>query len=421
MSFFDDLITNGTVGGVRAAIVGYAQAGGLIITDWLVGAVGQQILEAVIYTTYDVTKLFPAAVRGFASLATSTDPGDPDPFNPSNADLPPSPGYLSAFGQSTFGTTREGATFANGFFTLANNGTVARTFFPGTLIHTYTGGSPPSPPPTYVNAPDADIYVNANGSVTVGVGESLTYPITAQQIGTGSNAPPEVLSLTTTLVGCSGTNVAAVLGTDREDAEVYRERCRQAPNRVSVAGPAGIYQYLAAKNLDGTPLLNASGNPVNINRVQVTQASATGIVNAYFASPAGAASGEDVTAANANIESYAFAVPDAITYTGVAATEVTIAVAGTGKLKPRPGATTTAAKQAIVDALALAFESYAVGGLDQVDGAGFIYTVDIQADAAVSYLGLYDVLVTTPAVATTALAVGEVAVLDTTTGDWTVT
>lgn len=423
MSLFEDLIANETLVSVRARIVEQAKAADLKITNWLVGAVGQQTLEAFTQVTHQTSLNISAAIRGYGSLDTSTDPGDEDPYDSTNADLEPEAGFLSDHGASNYGTPRGEATFASGFVTFVNGGTIARTFAPESLTFTWTDESPPSPPPTYRNAPDPAIYTNPDGTVTVAALATLVIPISAEEIGTRSNAPSSALSLTTTLSGCTATNAAPIAGTDRESAADYRARCRQAAARLSLGGPSAAYEYLAKTNLDGTVLLNASGNPVNISRVQVSQESDTGIVDVFYASPAGAATSEDVTAANTNIELEAFATPDTITFTGAAAVEVPIAVAGTAKVKAAAGVADpeAAAKAAIVAELVEAFAAYPVGGEDQVDGAGVIYTRDIQADAAQAYPGLYALLVTTPAGASTALAKGEVATLNTTVGDWTVT
>lgn len=424
MSFFDDIIAPETITSVRDKLIGYAQAAGLVITDWLVGSPGQQIVEAVTETIAHTTATFAKVARGFASLDTSTDPGDVDPYNPGNEALTPEPGLLSEFGANTFGTTRVEASFATGFVTFDNSaGVVPRQFGPDSLVYTWTGGTPPSPPPTYRNAADPTIYTNPDGTVTVAAGATLDIPVQADEAGSASSAPPGVLSLTTNLVGVTGTNAAAIIGRDRESASVYRERCRQAPARTSLGGPADAYRYLARTNLDGTPLLNASDDPVNISRVQVTGSSTTGNVAAYFASPSGAAIAADVTAANTNIEANAFAVPDTITYSGAAASDVPITVQGTAKIKAGPGVVSATVRQAIVDALATAFQDFPVGGFDAApDGTGgAVYTVDLQAIAAGAFPGLYQVVVTVPAGASTPVDLGEVATYTGVIADWTLT
>lgn len=427
MSFFDTLITPETLASVRTTIAGYAQGAGLIISNWMTGAIGQQVYASVAQTVYTTTEVIAAVIRGYASLDTSTDPGDYDPYNPDNIDMTPASGMLSAYGENTYSTTRDGATFASGTFTFDNSaGTVPRTFGPGSLVFTWTAVSPPSPAPTYTNAADSSIYVNADGTVTVPAGSTLDIPITADVIGSGNSAPATAISLTTSFVGVTGTNASAVVGVDRETATAYRARCRLAPARTSLGGPPATYEYLATTNLDGTPLENASGTNVAINRVYVSTDSPYGIVLVYYADPTGVPSAEDVDAANTNISTNAYAVRDGVTFGpdaegGAAATGVAITVLGTASIKAGPGVVSATVRQAIVDALTAAFAEYDIGGVDQTAGAGVIYTRDLQAVAAQAYVGLYNVQVTTPAGATTAIAVGHVATYAGVIANWTLT
>lgn len=420
MTLFEELLQNETLKSVRERIVTIAQASTLSITNWITGGTGEQTLQTFALATYQKSLVISQTIRGLASLDTSTDPGDFDPYDPNNETLPPEPGFLSAKGENDFGTPRREATFASGFVTFTNAGPVARTFGPSSLTFTWTA-SPPDPAPTYRNAPDPSIYTDPGGTVTVSAGTSISLPIYAEEVGTRSNAPPNALSLTTVLGGCSATNPSPIVGTDRESAEDYRERCRQAPSRVSLGGPTAAYEYLAQTKLDGSPLVNASGNPVGITRVQVTQESDDGTVEAYYATGAGAATSEDVDAANDNIERQAFAVPDAITFTGQAATEVPVSVAGTVNVPEGPGVTEAVVRAAIVAALAEYFRTFKVGGLDRVGNLGRLYTSDLQATAAKAFPGLYAVAITTPFDASTILATGEVPVLVTDVTDWTVT
>lgn len=421
MSFWSDLLTTTSADGARRMIIGYAQSAGLAITNWAVGGVGQQILEAVTETIANVTEVNAYVIRSYASLDTATDPGDPDPYDSANVDRTPAAGGLSHLGENVYGTVRDGATFASGTWTFDNTaGLVPRTFGPSSLVFTWTAVSPPSPPPVYYNGPDA-IYTNADGTVTVDAGATLDIPIVAFQEGAVSSAPATAITLTTSLVGVTGTNADAVVGVDRETATAYRARCRLAPARTSLGAPPATLEYLATTLLDGTPLTNASGNNVANNRVYVSSDSATGVVDVYFAAPDGAASNEDVTAANANIQVDAYAVFDCVTYTGQAASEVAIPVVGTAKIKAGPGVVSATVRQAIVDALATAFQEFPIGGEDQTLGAGVVYTRDLQAIAATAFTGLYAVSVTTPAGASTALALGEVATYAGTIADWTLT
>jgi hypothetical protein len=426
MSLYDDAIAGSSLTQVRTFVLGYLQAAQLKITNWRLIGVGMQMFEAFVGASQAYVSSVSTIVRGFVSLETSSDPGDVDPFDPNNQNLPPAPGFLSALGKNWFGTEREEATFANGLARFTNAGPGARVISPGSLIWTWTAGSPPSPPPTYINVNDASIYLD--GTVTVPAGTSIDLPVRCEVLGSIGSAPANSLSLTTTLVGCTSTNPSAIVGNDREDRLTYIARCRQAPARLSFGGPSDAYEYLAVKKLDGSVLLNDAIPPVptSITRAQVTQDSATGIVNAYYASASGGAIAEDISAAERNTE-LAFAVPDAITFTGYAATNVNIHVVGTAKIKSRIGLTAQAVAEGIVASLVKNGKTIPVAGVDQVANAGKVYTSDLEAFARAGYPGLYDVVVTTPAGASTSLLEGEVAVLQSDagdglgSGDWTVT
>lgn len=426
MSYFDDRIAVISLSSIRNTVIGFCVSAGLKVTNWRVQGVSNQIKEAIVGAIHTFSSVIPAMVRGFASLDTSVDPGDDDPFDTTNKTLPPDYGFLSQFGKGTFNTTRQDATFATGNVSFTNAGPGSRDISPRGLIFTWTLNSPPSPPPTYVNVEDAAIYGTSN-VVTVPAGSSITIPVQCQVKGAVGSAPSNSLSLTTTLVGCTATNANQIAGNDREVAVTFRDRCRQAAARLSFAGPADAYAYLAAKKLDGTVLMNGGtpSAPSGITRVQVTQASSTGIVNAYFASASGAAIPDDVTAANNNIRINAFAVPDAITYTGVAATVLSISVSGTARIKNRVGlvAADVSAKLA---AGAVAYgPTIPVGGFDQVAGAGVVYSRDIEdaAGKAARDAGfeVYAVTVTIPAGATTAVAVGQAPIVSSAAINWTVT
>lgn len=424
MTSFLDLILPETESNIRSTIKGYAETAGDKISNWRVGGVGQQVFEMAVAATYAFSAIVSTYVRGFASLDTSVDPGDEDPYDSNNVALDPVPGLLSAYGENVYGTPRIAQTFATGSVTFTNAGAVARTIAPYGLTFTWTVTPPAGAPPTYRNIEDASIYTDPGGTVTVGVGASIVLPVSCDEIGSRGSCPSGSVTLTTTLNGCSATNADPISGNDREDAASYRIRCRNAASRLSLGGPSACYQYLANTNLDGTPLLNGATPPVQsgITRTWVSQSSSTGIVNAYYASASGAAIDADVTAANLNIEQQAFAVPDAITFTGAAAVETNVHVVGSVRIANSSGLDTAAIKAAIVAALAAEWQTFPIGGFDQDGGGnGVIYTSDIEAIARTAYAGLYNCVVSTPSGSSTAITAGHVATLTSAVADWTVT
>jgi hypothetical protein len=385
----------------------------LPISNWEPGGAGERLVYATAQTIAAYTRDDARAIQGqFIDLAT--DPGDPgDP------DTTPGRGYLSEAGENDFGTERRGATNASGTETLTNNTGGAITFRPGELTLQRDTPDPDTGLfPTYRNTEDVSVYTNPDGSVTVNDGASIDFPIEAEAEGTTSNANPAAVSILTgspfNPSEVTVTNAEPIRGTDREFYLDYRARCKKALARISVNGAADVYAYLANTTIEGDPLLQADGETaVNISRVYVSQSSTTGTVTVYYASPSGAAVADDVTAANANIQLHAIAAPDCITFSGLAAVEVTVNVTATVKLRAAPGLDATTIEEAVEDALAAYFETVPIGGYDQTAGAGTLYADAIKSIIGGAYPGIYHTTMAAPA-GDTALALGEVAVLGTT-------
>ena len=445
-----------TADSVRAKIVGYAQTANLLITNWIAGAVGQQVLETVAQTLAGELAIVAQAIRGAASLDTSTDPGDVDPYDPANASLAPSPGFLSNKGRADYGTERIGETYATGTINFANglvpnSGAVNQTIAPGALTFQSTVPNDAGVYPTYRNSNTAPI--------SVGVGVTVSVPVEAEQPGIAYNAASAniVTILVNTLPGVTVTNPSPILGTDRQPADAYREACREAASLTSPNGPSDSYRYLATTGRDdGTFGNSLTGNSLGITKIYVSQDNSSGIVSVYYAGPSGASglngaipnpSGPFtpgttfVQAANYLISNTpgVIAVPDAITFSGQAATEVTIAVTFLIKFKAKdvgyaPGTYAYTSPTSLPvglrplgDAILAAYDAYfaaePIGGDDQdANGNGFVWTEDFKGVLyGVSlYPGTvlrgYDAVVTAPSGSSTALATGHVAVLGALTG-----
>lgn len=423
MPSFLNLIQPLTKEGLRTSIIAFAQAAKLSITNWSEVGVGAQFFEVTLETGYLVSSLIAKAVRGYASLDTSVDPGDDDPYDANNASLPAQPGYLTSFLKNTFGIDRVEADFATGSVVFRNDSNSAKTIAPGSQVFTWQPTTPPGRlSVTYRNADDASVYTNPDGSLTIEAGRQATLPVVCDIIGEDGTCPSGSLSLTTTAVGCSATNPGPIIGHKRQDAASARNEARAAKSRLSLSGPSSAYEYFAKRKLDGTMLYNAATPPapIGITRVYVSQDSSTGIVVAWYATESGAAIANDVTAANRNISEQVFGVPDAITFDGYAAIETSITVVGSCEIEFVPGLDVTAIANAIVVKLAAAFQTFQIGGLDRVDGAGKIYRSDLEAIARSAYPGLYKVRITTPSAESTAIAAGHVATLQSAATDWTV-
>ncbi len=440
MSFATDLFTPATLAQVRAQIISFAQSAGLAITSWASGGLGEQTLE---YTSNAVTAqdaIIASMARGYGSLETATDPGDPDPYDPENVLLPAAPGYLSYLGLNTYACERQEETFATGFGVLTNNTGAPLTITADSLVFAWTGGSPPTPAPTYTNSYNAAFYTNPDGSLTIADTGSHIINFTCQTLGPVGSAPANVLTLVTVVPGLTVAN-AALVGLARESAPVYRTRCREAAARLSLGAPAQSYDFLAAHTITGAPLDNANGVPVAITRVYVSPSSTIGTVTVYYASQTGPASTADVTAANLNISTYAYAVQGSVNFGpltgsdpggpgGAPAVAHNIGVSGTLKV-PRNPSMTDAALIALVKAAIVTGDlttgtglpaymgQVPIGGYDQTAGSGKVYKTDIAAAVKDSYPGLYNVTLATPAGDTT-LALGEIPVSTSIGSNWTV-
>lgn len=402
---FDALMRDIAVDEIASKMLGFAKAAKLKIKSWFKGGTADQLVVVISQTIFTFSAVAKQAVRG-QYLRIATDPGDPgDP------ETTPGPGWLSAKGENDYGTPRAEATFATGHVTLTGDGGV-HTFGPFDL--TFQNASTGK---RYRNAEDPSIYTNPDGTFTLGIGEVKTIPIVAEEEGTASNAiPGDVSILTSTLGDTTVTNADPILGMDREDRDTYIARCEFAAAATSPNGPADKYRYIATSaREDGTFGDTPSASPkVNINRVQVTKDSATGIVDAWFAAPTGAPISGDFDVVNGLIEKYA--VPDCVTYTGHMAVEDTIAITYTVECSATPGLTETIVKNAIAAALGDWFSTIPIGGYKQDPGGnGTVFVTRIEAEIGKGHKSVFDVTVTLPA-SDVSLTVGHVAVLGIITG-----
>jgi hypothetical protein len=447
MSIF--LYVSETVDSVRSKLVGYAQLGGLVMSNWLLGGAGRQLLEAVAKTVEASTRQNAQAIRGFASLDTSVDPGDVDPYDAGNVLLAPSAGYLSDLGSNVYGTTREEASFATGFVTFTNSGAgaVSQTFLPFALTlqrdFANADGSVPQyrnadGGPTYSRPGGGTIAANPDGSLTVGVGIDVLLPIQAEEVGSASNASATHVSvLVNVLPGVTVSNAAAVLGSDRQGADAYRDACREEAALTSPNGAGDAYRYLAVTaRSDGTYGKSTTGTPVGITRVYVSAGAVFGVVNVYLANAAGAPSGADVTIVDTliTLTPGVIAVPDAIQINVLAAVNVVIDITYSMKVKASSvvggvagvytqgaqgvAAPVFAANEAAINAH---LEGVDIGGDNQIAGAGTIATEDFRGVLFGAWPTANTVAVTLPAGLTTGIAVGHVGVSGVFTGTVTLT
>jgi len=437
------IFTDETVASVRSKIIGYATTAGGALSNWIAGGVGFQILNTVSMTVQEFTQIAAKASRAFASLDTATDPGDVDPYDPLNQTYAYVPGGLSDVGSNFYGTDRILATGAVGPITFTNTGpgNVDQHVSAFQLTFQRTGANSDGSRPLYRNSSAFTCLAN----------QVVTIPIVAVNPGTSSNATSgQIVTMVSTLPGVTVSNPGSVLGTDLQLASDYRDACREAASLTSPNGPSDSYRYLAVTGRnDGTWGNSTTGNSLGITQAYVSNDSTTGIVAVYYKGASGGsglngaiptASGPFVAGSTTYVQAANYlitntpgviSVPDAITFSGQAATDVSVPVVYTVKMPASavsgaiagtytyPGSAGTAQATvfaAIDTAYAAYFAASAIGGEDQTAGAGVIYTEDlrgvlyqIQLNAGVN-LPAYGVTVTTPAGSTTALALGHDAI-----------
>lgn len=256
--------------------------------------------------------------------------------------------WLILLAYYVYGVTAQPATFATGQYSFVNGG----------------GGSFTLPARTLqlVNSVKKTTYTNV-ADFTLSPTSSLTIDITATVSGAASTAAPGGIdTIVTVMPSVTGTNAAAVVGLDAESDPALRARCQAARALSSNGGPRLAYTA-AVKGA-----INASGNPVNINRVSVSNSSSTGIVTVTVAAPAGAVSTEDLTAASLAIES--LVRPNTVTVYLVNATAVNYSNALTVYAQGLPGITAQSIQQAVETDLTAWMAEYPIGGLATTGGNG---------------------------------------------------
>lgn len=435
MTLFSEYFSAETLAATRARILGYAQAAGLRVTNFVKVSVPYQIVETMTNAANYSSALSSRLVRGYASLDTSTDPGDEDPYDSTNASANPARGMLSEKGAGDYGTERITDGFARGTITITNASGGAIDIAPEAVTFARDTVDPDTGlTPTYRNIADAAVYTNPDGTVTIANGATLDVTIEAEEKGAGSNAGASHVALSTNLgTGVTATNAASIVATVRESAEAYRAKCRSAASILSLGGPQDAYRYIAlsAKKADdgsvffippwgdGTTgigvdsdgafavIPDATGTAIGINRVYVSQSSATGTVAVYFASADGDPGATALTDLTALFDAVYW--PECTTRSFHRATNVTVTIAGTVKAKAGAGVSAASVATAIDEAITAAFPGYDIGGFDRTAGAGTLYKQEVESLVNGAATSIYKVTLSSPS-GDTALALGQVAV-----------
>ena len=327
-----DLVTPATAAQIRANMVATLIAAGIPANKWRQSGSLSSILTAVANSLASFSQLVANAIQGFfLPFATG--------------------GWLTLLAYYVYGVTRIEATFASGQLTLTNSAGGVWNFGIGeaTFSNSSTGQ-------TYTNT--EPIALGVVGSPTF----VQTFGIEATSAGSagGANAGA-VDTVDTPMAGVSGSNAFPIVGLDQQSDPDLRSTCLARQSANSVRGPRGAFAFYARFNTDGTPLLNANGAPVNINRVSVSSSSHTGAVTVTVASPQGIPTAGDLAAATANILANARA--GATTVTVQAAAPINYTAAITVWCKAIPGVAQSTLQTAAEAQISQFLAGYDLGGL----------------------------------------------------------
>lgn len=231
---------------------------------------------------------------------------------------------------------------------------------------------------------------------------TLELDFVADESGSDSSAEVgEIDDLVTTMLAVTFANTTAAVGLDLESDDSIRERCRAKLGALSPNGPADAYDYVAR-----TPEL---GGSTEVTRTRIVKATGTGEVTGYLAGPSGGVSGSVVTQVQTAWDRWA--VPDCVTATPEAASNVTVPVTYELWIYSTVSQSESAVQDAVAAALETMFAARPVGGDVIEPDPGALYHSLIEATIKAAFPGdVFRVDVTVPA-GNTVLDIGEVAVL----------
>lgn len=333
-----DLFTPVTSDQQMATFTSILQTIGFDPTSWKKGGIANTILRAVSITYAGFSQIGASFIKaGFLDTAS----GD----------------WLTLHARYVFGVERIAATFANGMLTLTNSGGGVYDFNPGDVV-----ALNPTTNKTYKNT--AAIHIGAGATVP-------NVPFSAVELGSASSSSAGTITqLQTTILGVSVTNPASFIGLDAQSDADLQAACRAKRAGASAYGPRGAYSnaIIQAQN---------AGAPVNINRFTVSEASSTGTVTIYLASPSGAPSPGDVAAVVANIE--ALARPGAVTVNTYAATVLTVTRNFTVWAKTKTGVAAADIQTAAAAALDKFMKTYPIGGVPKPPATqGYLWATGLE-------------------------------------------
>lgn len=336
MAVFADLLTTKTLDEWKAAIVNGATAVGLRTENWAEGGYTRTLVALfaqLLKTAGDTVRI--VAASGFLDTAE----GD----------------WLTLLVRNLYGVERIVATYASAAdsLVLTNNGGGLFVYEAGDIIVAHATSKA-----TYKNT--------TGGTLSPGVGQTLTLSLIAEEPGSDSSADVGTITdMVTTSLGVTCTNVVALVGLDEEKDAALRTRARNSLALLALGGIGRAYEYLA------TSALRDDGTPVGITRVQVMPATGDGSVAIYVAGPSGAVTLQDVDIVQASFD--ASVTPYGLEALVASASNLSVTAPCTIWIPASLGYTELEARTLVFNALKAYVESLPIGGVIIAPAEGKIY------------------------------------------------
>lgn len=295
--------------------------------------------------------------------------------------------WLRLLAQQVYGVEAKAESYATCTCRLTNNGGGVYTFDAGDLT---------------VKKGNGVTYHNTTGGTLLGKSASATtldLEFVADVAGSSGSANiGEINALVTAYLGVSVANTTAALGTDTEEDEPLRVRCRAKLGMLSPNGPDDAYNYVATSTV------------ASVTRAKCVASTTYGNVTVYVASDAGPVSQSDVDTILDAVTKQA--TPLCVTPSVKSAVAKTVTVQYHLWLYQTVGETEANIKTAVATALAKMFSLRPIGGdVLTANGAGALYLSLISRTIEAVYPNhAYRVQLVSPTV-DVSLASNEVAIL----------
>src|SRR6185295_6391842 len=210
-------------------------------------------------------------------------------------------------------------------------------------------------------------YKNTTGgTLSPGVGQTVTLDLEAEEAGSDSSAGVGTLTdLVTTFLGVTCSNPVALVGLDEETDPALRQRCRDSLALLALGGIKRAYEFIAksAKREDGTA--------VGVTRVRVMPSPGDGTTTVYIAGASGLVAVDDVAVVQAEFD--AKVTPYGFDATAVSATNVSITTPCTIWIPSSLGLSEADARAAVFDALEAYVQTLPIGGVVISPATGKVY------------------------------------------------